>query len=568
MDFHRENSQLNTNTLQESLLSERPPFAVVDDNDDSQSEYVSYNGQSALNSQMASPRINQQSKQYLTPLSSRLGQMNQHQDSSALSSALGQNLNNSLESYMASSGKGNDRLNMYNTLISDTSRANDDMEDGHHFGSGSGLIQNAGEYYQDSMFKYLYIFSLAAALFSMAIQFQYISMPQFGTYASLDFVSIGIGLGWIFLLWRFPQTLLWGTILTVPAGLLFTGSFCWVALPYDAWYTYVISAGSFISSFIVIYLIKSKQDSIHNSSKLVQLSCQVLVECPQMILLSILILAAYVAFSSAYALLLYGSIGQIESAEILKVIGYVGVFLWSSSIFLYVEQCTISGIVADWYFHRNDSHHSAASSAMRSFQRSVSWNFGSLCLAALIVSFVQMVRVVLRTMRYWFEKVTVLSSLLTYTMYMEKAVDGINSYAIVYMAYSGMSFMEASRSCLDLFRERVLNGMIIDLLTKLILQFGPVILSLLTYFISRQAMSYEQKASSYTLMSLLTPFFMIKYFMHLLTCVMDSLYVCYAISLDLPDGADYCPVSYQIFHDSSKYGIQLKLQQKSIPQNA
>lgn len=52
---------------------------------------------------------------------------------------------------------------------------------------------------------------------------------------------------------------------------------------------------------------------------------------------------------------------------------------------------------------------------------------------------------------------------------MEKAVDGINSYAIVYMAYSGMSFMEASRSCLDLFRKRVLNGMIIDLLTKLIL---------------------------------------------------------------------------------------------------
>lgn len=202
----------------------------------------------------------------------------------------------------------------------------------------------------------------------------------------------------------------------------------------------------------------------------------------------------------------------------------------------------MSGVVLEWYFHRH--HHSQQDvneSGARALKRSVMWSFGTLCLASLLLTVVQVIRIMVRLMRYALSnKSTVLDMVVEFMVWVEASIEGVNNYIIPFVAYGGVSFRQATAQAMQLLH--LPTGVMVGMMMKVVLLMTPYIVAMLSYFTLAQYHS-----TYYSAVSILMPHFVVRYFVHLVTSVMDSLFVAHVLSLRMQDGAQYCPVVNDIF---------------------
>jgi hypothetical protein len=152
------------------------------------------------------------------------------------------------------------------------------------------------------------------------------------------------------------------------------------------------------------------------------------------------------------------------------------VLFWTCAVIFGVFQVTVAGTVAAHLFESQTSEFGLSESlsqtpsrsrVMTSLQRAISHNFGSVCLAGLIIALVQLIRAIVhmleklnrkqdqsKVVKFVWDAITGMLSAL------EEVVQYANQYALIYVAMYGSSFSTAAAQLGHLVRRAGLQSLI------------------------------------------------------------------------------------------------------------
>ncbi|KAF9001388.1 hypothetical protein BGZ52_009985, partial [Haplosporangium bisporale] len=114
-------------------------------------------------------------------------------------------------------------------------------------------------------------------------------------------------------------------------------------------------------------------------------------------------------------------------------------------------------------------------------------------------------------------------------------VENFNNYTLIYVGITGESLFAAARSASKIFHRNLLWGLISDVLTKLVLFINATMLSLLTGFAAYIFATHTLKSPyGYVvgILSSIIPFYITRFFTHIMAITVDATFLCYAIDLD------------------------------------
>lgn len=372
-------------------------------------------------------------------------------------------------------------------------------------------------------------------------------------------ISFGLGFLWIYLLSRYLRKALWATIFLIPAAFfavtIFSLKSAFDGGRFESEGKWLIpeSIISFMLGIISSVLVHKKRTNISRSIALVELSFQIIKDNAGIIFISLRILISYFIFCVVWLALFCSLmlIGHIEKnanertwipdpSSPVVIAFFVFMFMWTSVTFSYVERCMISGVVCEWYFHRNDPVRTIAKKdlAKESLKRSLTYTFGSICFASLVLSAIQAIRLSIHTVRKigrWVVSDTISDLFGSCAEMIEGLVDGVNSFALVYIAFNGTDFCTAAQKCAFLFRRNLISAVLFDNITRMLLLFGVYAVSLIC-FLGTFNFAVDVSGSSYSwfiaLIGSLLPFYMLRFCSFILLQVMDAVFVCYVVDLD------------------------------------
>ena len=503
------------------------------------------------------------------------------------------------------------KYSIYNRLIDDDTLSND---------VSIGLPQKPSErVYTDPFFAYLYwtaliimfvlglvyLFTTTALSANVTWSLWYAYERSRGFIGTALLLSLGLGILWTFLLKHFVRPVIWLTVLLVPAAFfgvsVWSVQSLWLAPPSladQAPWLITQSTISFLMGAASSIIIHKRRHNIKQSLDLIDLSFEILRDNPTIFSVSLLILVGYLIFALIW-LALFGRltlVGHIDETQQVIIGGhplhtwipdpfspwlmayFIGMFLWTSSLFSYLERTMISGVVAEWYFHRHNPVRRSGRKdpALDALKRACTFSFGTIVLAAFLLTFVHAIRLFSRLVRRVIARgsssvsnstpVQVFQSSLEY---LEGLVEGLNAYALVYVAYSGAGFWEAAKNTMYLFRRNLIQALLLDNVTKILLLFGVYALAFVSCvatfnFALRQTTSSlptvgdgdldappdSHYAWLISLLGTILPFYMVRFFTFIITQVMDATYICYVIDLDTRQC--HSVQAHQIFSSSSE----------------
>jgi Plasma-membrane choline transporter len=154
-------------------------------------------------------------------------------------------------------------------------------------------------------------------------------------------------------------------------------------------------------------------------------------------------------------------------------------YYWTAQVIRNVVHCTTAGTVATWWYDPVEARGCCSTAVRQSYWRSLTYSFGSICLASLIVAIVEAIRELLHSMRENGD--SFLTCIVDCCLAcVESLVELFNRFALVYCAVHGHGFIKAGRSVMDLFRARGWSVIIADLLVDTCLNMMSIGVGLVT----------------------------------------------------------------------------------------
>ncbi|KAF9317407.1 hypothetical protein BG003_000793 [Podila horticola] len=225
---------------------------------------------------------------------------------------------------------------------------------------------------------------------------------------------------------------------------------------------------------------------ISRTTAIIELASDVLKENPDMFVVSFGLAVVHIVFTAIWLVLFARVflIGHVESTDVWILEGnfypiaayFIFIFMWTSAVLSNVQRVTLANVVSKWYFHRHEPvAYQSSMNTMPALMNALTGSFGSVCLGSLFIAIVQFAVVLLRS---------------------------------------------TAR---------------VHLLTKLILFVNSLLLSLLTGF-SAYVFATHTLQSPYGyiigILSTIIPFYITRFFTHIMAITVDTTFLCYAIDLD------------------------------------
>ncbi|KAF8925922.1 hypothetical protein BGZ52_006282, partial [Haplosporangium bisporale] len=312
--------------------------------------------------------------------------------------------------------------------------------------------------------------------------------------------------------------------------------------PQDTGLTYLSFLPLGVGS-VFIGVIYFRRKYISRTTAIIELASDVLKENPDMFVVSFGLAVVHIIFTAIWLVLFARVflIGHVESTDVWILEGnfypiaayFIFFFMWTSAILSNVQRVTLSNVVSKWYFHRHEPiTYQSSMNTMPALMNALTGSFGSVCLGALFIATVQFAVVLLRSTA----RVHKLHHLKDLPRQRPNGmVEHFNNYTLIYVGITGESLFSAARSASKVFRRTLLWGIIADLLTKLILFVNSLMLSLLTGF-SAYVFATHTLQSPYGyiigILSTIIPFYITRFFTHIMAIIVDTTFLCYAIDLD------------------------------------
>ncbi|XP_005747553.1 choline transporter-like protein 5-B isoform X2 [Pundamilia nyererei] len=234
------------------------------------------------------------------------------------------------------------------------------------------------------------------------------------------------------------------------------------------------------------------------------------------------------------------------------------VFLWLVNFTIALGQCTLAGAFASYYWALKKPKDIPACPLYSSFSRAIRYHTGSLAFGSLILSVVQMIRIVLE---YLDHKLKVsqnacarflLCCLKCCFWCLEHFIKFLNRNAFIMMAIYGKNFCTSSKDAFFLLMRNVVRVAVLDKVTDFLLFLGKLLISgsvgiLAFFFFSRKIPVFQEEVPSlnYIWVPLLTVIFgsyMIAHgFFNVYAMCVDTLFLCFLWDLEVNDGAPARP---------------------------
>ncbi|KAF9208442.1 hypothetical protein BGZ49_008830 [Haplosporangium sp. Z 27] len=281
------------------------------------------------------------------------------------------------------------------------------------------------------------------------------------------------------------------------------------------------------------------------------LACEILKDNPDMFFVSLGLMLIHVVFTAIW--LLFFSrvflVGHIESVTGSKIwvlednfypiaAFMIFMYMWTSAVLSNVQRVTLANVVSKWYFHRHEpfAYHSSKITEPALINATTTL-FGSICLGALFIAIVQFTAFALRSTAKKLKgsSFPLFVFIATCCSVIQGLVENFNNYTLIYVGITGESLFSAARSASKIFHRNLLWGLISDFLTKLILFVYSTLLSLLTGFAAYVFATHTLRSPyGYVIgiLSAIIPFYITRFFTHIMAITVDATFLCYAIDLD------------------------------------
>ncbi|KAL1926296.1 hypothetical protein VTP01DRAFT_5993 [Rhizomucor pusillus] len=375
-----------------------------------------------------------------------------------------------------------------------------------------------------------------------------------GIISIMTTAAIVAGTVWIYILRAFTKPLVWGSMVFVPVMML--GMFLWVIIE-SRQRNFVdggLTALSFIPLLVGLFYAKVVYSSRHRINKtisVIELACDVLRSNPSIILVSLLLVAAFVLFTVIWLVLfsrlwLIGHTENTAGSSIIWVVDdnvyglaayYIFVYMWTAAIFINMQRFALSAITAQWYFHRHEPAHFHKDKAWKTaLLRASTTSLGTLAFGGLILSSVQCLQFLSRLAKKYIKSSwPILPVITAILVYLESLVSQINHYTISLSGITGESFCESAKSGTKIFRRNLLSGLLGDLLTKLILYVGAFVITLSSGFGTYIFATHSLQSTHgfvVAILAALVPMYISQFFSYTMMSIVDATFLCYAIDLD------------------------------------
>jgi hypothetical protein len=154
-------------------------------------------------------------------------------------------------------------------------------------------------------------------------------------------------------------------------------------------------------------------------------------------------------------------------------------YYWTVQVIRNVVRMTTAGTCAIWWYDPTEAQGCCSNAVRNSYWRSLTYSFGSICLASLIVAIVEAIRELLYSMRENGD--SFLTCIVDCCLRcVESVVELFNRFALVYCAVHGYGFIKAGRAVMDLFRARGWTTIITDFLVDICLNMMSIGVGMLT----------------------------------------------------------------------------------------
>lgn len=165
-------------------------------------------------------------------------------------------------------------------------------------------------------------------------------------------------------------------------------------------------------------------------------------------------------------------------------------FLWTYAFLIGLNQVTIAGAIATWYWAR-DKRAIPSMPVFRSFFRALRYNLGSIALGSLLIAIAQMIRLVIfraqhvaATQKNNKALQFMLTCLQCCMACVERLIKFMNRNAYIQMAIHGTAFCESARTAFQLLLRNAMRLVAIDAVADFILFLGRAFVACASAFLA------------------------------------------------------------------------------------
>nr|XP_055076127.1 choline transporter-like protein 4 isoform X1 [Misgurnus anguillicaudatus] len=231
-------------------------------------------------------------------------------------------------------------------------------------------------------------------------------------------------------------------------------------------------------------------------------------------------------------------------------------FLWCVNFVIALGHCTLAGAFGSYYWAFSKPADIPTFPLIQSFMRALRYHVGSLAFGALILTLVQIVRIILEYLDHKFKAAQnpctrfLMCCLKCCFWCLEKFIKFINRNAYIMIAIYGKNFCVSAKNAFCLLMRNIVRVVVLDKVTDLLLFFGKLLVVggvgvLAFFFFSGRIQSpgtvFETAALNYYWMPIITVIFGAYIIAHGFFSVynmgVDTLFLCFLEDLERNDGS-------------------------------
>ncbi|XP_054834408.1 choline transporter-like protein 4 [Eublepharis macularius] len=243
---------------------------------------------------------------------------------------------------------------------------------------------------------------------------------------------------------------------------------------------------------------------------------------------------------------------NIFNLQVYNVFG----FLWCINFVLALGQCVLAGAFASYYWAFNKPQDIPACAVTSSFIRTLRYHTGSLAFGALILTIVQVIRIMLEYLDHKLKDLEnpvarcILCCLKCCFWCLEKFLKFLNRNAYIMIAIYGKNFCTSAKNAFMLLMRNVVRVVVLDKITDLMLFFGTLLVvggvGVLSFFlftgrIPIEAFQINSLQLNYYWLPILTvvvgAYLIAQGFFGVYNMCVDTLFLCFLEDLERNDGS-------------------------------
>ncbi|XP_074873735.1 choline transporter-like protein 4 [Carettochelys insculpta] len=250
--------------------------------------------------------------------------------------------------------------------------------------------------------------------------------------------------------------------------------------------------------------------------------------------------------------------------------------LWAANFVLALGQCALAGAFASYYWARDKARDVPACAVGGSYLRALRYHTGSLAFGALILTIVQLIRIILEYLDHKLKGAQnpftrcLLCCLKCCFWCLEKFIKFLNRNAYIMIAIYGKNFCTSAKNAFKLLMRNIVRVVVLDKVTDLLLLFGKLLVvggvGVLSFFffsgrIPIDDPRFRSPTLNYYWLPILTvvvgAYLIAQGFFSVYSMCVDTLFLCFLEDLERNDGSQerpyYMPASLmRILHKKNQ----------------